>query len=204
MLSNLIGKTPLQSLDTVDQSVLSSMMSSKIQSLHNLNPNLNPKYLTKIAEAAVLRSAVPVPNMQDTFFGGRENAGNTLLIDPTGNDVFEQTFGAKAPAYAKDRGSVSKAIDGYLASDAFKQKYGDLSPETGALSRIWQALPFTADTTRSAERAGVPQYTARHVGNGSVYFDFTLNSAGGMASKLIPLSEIGEWYTAQDEFGLTK
>lgn len=215
LINAIMGNdTPIETmrLDGQGETMVRSMMEAQIKSLHALNPNLNPKYVTKMAEDAVLKSAVPIMQQGYGLLGGRPGESlyglfegeNSLLIDPTGGNIYEQMFGAQAPQFEADRSVVSSAITGYLASDEFKGKYGDMTPTIGAFEWMYEALPFTNNDVRKSAKYGTPIFTAQHVGNGKIYLDFTLDKDGTTASIVLPLEEAGAWYKKSVQNELTK
>jgi hypothetical protein len=138
------------------------------------------------------------------FYTGGIGGPNRLIVDASGGDLMEQMFGGRADAYAGDRQSINKALNGYVNSPEFKSKYGDMTPSVGMLTYLYESLPLVADELSTAESLGRPMYDLQHVGAGRVMFDFTINEDGVTIPLVIPMSEIGEWYMKQDMRNLTK
>jgi hypothetical protein len=134
-----------------------------------------------------------------------EYAGqNNLLVDASGGDLMEQMFSGQADAYRSDPLTITKAISGYVASPEFKAKYGDMTPNVGAMQWLYESIPGVADEMSTAQSLGKPMFQVHHVGQGKIMFDFTINGDGVTIPKVIPMSEIGEWYKKQDMRNITK
>jgi hypothetical protein len=134
-----------------------------------------------------------------------EYAGqNNLLVDASGGDLMEQMFAGQADAYRSDPLAITKAISGFVSSPEFKAKYGDMTPNVGALQWLYESIPGVADEMSTAQSLGKSLFQVHHVGEGKIMFDFTINGDGGTIPKVIPMSEIGEWYKKQDMRNITK
>lgn len=180
--------------------MVSSLMSEQVQKLHAAQPGMNPSWLIKQAERAVLRGTVPVK---------ADPAGpddeNYIVTDMSGGDIWAQTFGNAADQYSADRSAFSTALDGYVQSPDFVSRYGSVVPQTSMLETLRTGLPFTtpSDVQRAA-LGGRGAYKVNMIGNGKAWVDFTMDADGSVKTVIVPLNEIGDWYKTNDMQKLTK
>jgi hypothetical protein len=79
-----------------------------------------------------------------------------------------------------------------------------MTPNVGAMQWLYESIPGVADEMSTAQSLGKPMFQVHHVGQGKIMFDFTINGDGVTIPKVIPMSEIGEWYKKQDMRNITK
>jgi hypothetical protein len=209
-----------------DNKLVRDMLQAQVQRLHNVNPRLDPKAVAAMAEQSVVRSMAPLDTdltgHANIIFAGTQGTGgrsglfdtlgyytggfgnNKLIYDPSGADMFESFFSGRADQYAQDRRSITKAISGYVQSPEFKQKHFDATPSVGMLTYMVESLPFVSDELSTAQAMGKPVFDILSVGDGQVYFNFTLDENGTEIPLAVPMSEIGAWYMQQDIANITK
>lgn len=218
------GQSQVDTMDLTqeDQATVRSMLQEHVQKLHETNPRLDPAAVAAMAEQAVVRSMAPLDTdltgHSNIFFDGTQGTGqrgslsyytggfgnNKLIFDPSGADMFESFFQGRADQYAADRRSITKAISGYVQSPEFKAKHFDATPSVGFFTYLAESIPGVADELSTAQAMGKPVFDVLSVGDGQIYFNFTLDEKGTQVPLAIPMKEIGEWYIKSDIGNLTK
>jgi hypothetical protein len=127
-----------------------------------------------------------------------------MLVDPTGGDLMEQTFGGLARVYEGDRSVIGTAISEYIVSPEFKAAYGDMTPSVSWGTWAVESIPLVSDELSTAAANGRPVFSVTHVGDGKAMFEFTLDDEGTSIPVIIPLEEVGSWYIKKDKTLLTK
>lgn len=213
----LFGESAYDTMGLSDESrgALSAMLTQRVDKLASTLPSISPKYLLDQAERQVLRTTVPIkadPG-QVSWLTGSPTSENTLISADDGADVWEQTFGSAADVYAQDRSSFSTALDDYVSSDLFRDRYGDMRFEEGSgVTQIAKALPLVGPAGTAAMALigpdsysrNTPRYRVEAISGGKAMLDIILDEDGNTQTLFVPLNEIGDYYKGTDKERLTK
>lgn len=195
-------------LTATSRASIGAMLQAKVDKFQSMHPGLNPKYLVRQAEEGLLRSTAPIRNetvgrnfglSPSGWIGAAADERNTYVVANDGADVWEQMFGGAADKYSADRNTFSDAIDAYIKSDVFVERYKmDPRPSLGITDYL------KGGVLRTLIAGNNPQYTVDIISGGKARITFQQDENGNEQQLWLPLSEAGDFYKGTDKGRLTE
>jgi len=214
--SFIAGTSTPVDLNPSAQTMLRGMIEDSVLAQHRANPRVPPQHLIgKATEMAMSRVAV---------------VNGDVIVNPFGGDIYKETFGSQdADQYRRDPASLGTAIDKFVQSPEFMERYTNgvsMVPEPSFWSQVgagvssliridsqqglWnQRVLDNAKPTDDPGRvlqgglAGKPVYDAVVVGAGKIMLEFILDSSGTRQEIVIPLKDIGDFLKKSERLSNT-